>query len=106
MDSCTVLDPLGAQALRRPGQLSGRGGNDVLGESTSYILKFICFLLCCTILILSYTNEHFHLVEGVSLEAANNVFDKLARKVIKDTIKHTRLVSTALYYSKVLYHSL
>jgi hypothetical protein len=37
-----------------------------------------CFLFCCTILILSYTQEHFHLVEGVSLEAANIVFNEAA----------------------------
>jgi hypothetical protein len=50
--------------------------------------------------------EHFCLVEGVNLEAANIVFDKAARKVIKDAVKHVRLVSTALYYTEVLYHSL
>jgi hypothetical protein len=43
-DSCTVLDPLGAQALRRLGHLSGRGGEVVLGESTSYIFRFYLFL--------------------------------------------------------------
>jgi hypothetical protein len=43
-DSCTVLDPLGAQALRRPRQLSGPGGEVVLGESTSYIFRFYLFL--------------------------------------------------------------
>jgi hypothetical protein len=43
-DSCTVLDPPGFQALHRPGQLSGRGGEDVLGESTSYIYVFYLFL--------------------------------------------------------------
>jgi hypothetical protein len=37
---------------------------------------------------------------------ANIVFDKMAQKVIKDAVKYTRLVSTALYYLKVLYHSL
>jgi hypothetical protein len=46
------------------------------------------------------------LAEGVSIEMANIVFDKAARKVIKDTIKHTYLVSTALYNSQVLKHSL
>ncbi len=46
--------------------------------------------------------EHFCLAEGVSLEAANIVFNKAARKVIKDAVKHARLVSTALYYTKVL----
>jgi hypothetical protein len=50
--------------------------------------------------------EHFHLAEGVSFDAANIVFDKVAQKVIKDVVKHACLVSTALYYTKVLYHSL
>jgi hypothetical protein len=45
-------------------------------------------------------------MEGVSLDAANIVFDKVAQKVIKDVIKHAHLVSTALYYTEVLYHSL
>jgi hypothetical protein len=62
-------------------------------------LNFTCFLLCCTILFLSCTHEHFRLAEDVSLETANIVFDKAARKVIKDTIKHARLVSTNIYYS-------
>ena len=48
----------------------------------------------------------FCLVEGISLESANIVFDKAAQKVIKDAIKHARLVFTALYYSQVLYHLL
>jgi hypothetical protein len=39
-----LLDPLGAQALRRPGHLSRRGGEAVLGESTSYIFIFYLFL--------------------------------------------------------------
>jgi hypothetical protein len=43
--------------------------------------------------------DHFRLVEGISLETANIVFNKAPQKVIKDAIKHTRLVSTALYYS-------
>jgi hypothetical protein len=68
--------------------------------------NFICFLLCCAILILSCTKEYFRLAEGVSLETANIVFDKTAQKLIKDIIKHRCLVSTALYYSHVLYHSL
>jgi hypothetical protein len=61
--------------------------------------NFNCFLLCCAILILSYTQEHFSLMEDVSIEMANIVFNKATQKVIKDTIKHARLVSTALYYS-------
>jgi hypothetical protein len=44
MSSCMVQDPLGAQAVRRPGHLLGRGGKHVLGESTSYIFKFYLFL--------------------------------------------------------------
>jgi hypothetical protein len=68
--------------------------------------NFTCFLLCCAILILSCMQEHFRLVEGVSLETANIVFDKVAQKVIKDAVKHVHLVSTVLYYSQVLYHSL
>jgi hypothetical protein len=77
-DSCPALDPLGAQALHRPGQLSGRGGEDVLGQSTSYIFRFYLFLLCCTILILSCMQEHFRLAEGISLNAANTVLNKAA----------------------------
>jgi hypothetical protein len=60
--------------------------------------NFNYFLLCCTILILSWTQEHFHLAEGVSEEMANIVFNKAARKVIKGAVKHARHVSTALYY--------
>jgi hypothetical protein len=50
--------------------------------------------------------DHFHLVEGVSLETANIVFDKATRKVIEDAAKHAHLVCTALYYLQVLYHLL
>jgi hypothetical protein len=39
-----VLDPLGAQVVRRPQHLSGRDGEDVIGESTSYIFKIYLFL--------------------------------------------------------------
>jgi hypothetical protein len=49
-------------------------------------------------------HEHFHLAKDISLEAANIVFDKAAVKVINDAIKHARLLSTALYYSEILYH--
>jgi hypothetical protein len=42
--SCTVLDPLGGQAVRRSAHLLGCGGEDVLCESTSYIFKFYLFL--------------------------------------------------------------
>jgi hypothetical protein len=68
--------------------------------------KFNCFLHCCAILILFCTQEHFHLVEGISIEMANIVFDKAVQKVIKDVVKHPHLVSTALYYSQVLNHLL
>jgi hypothetical protein len=60
-------------------------------------LNFNCFLLCCAILILSCTHEYFHLVEGISEEMANIAFNKAARKVLKVTVKHARLVSIALY---------
>jgi hypothetical protein len=40
------------------------------------------------------------------LEIANIVFDKAARKVIKDVLKHARLMSTALYYLQALYYLL
>jgi hypothetical protein len=69
-------------------------------------LNFTCFLLCYTILILNCTQDHFRLAEGISLEMANFVFDKVAGKVIKDTVKHARPVSSVLYYSQVLYYSL
>jgi hypothetical protein len=46
---------------------------------------FTCFLLCCTILILSCMQEHFCLAEGISLNAANIVLNKVARKVTKDS---------------------
>jgi hypothetical protein len=61
--------------------------------------NFTCFLLCCTIFIISCTQDHFCLAEGVSLEMANIVSDKAAQKVIKGAIKYTRHVSTASYYS-------
>jgi hypothetical protein len=43
-NSCMILDQLGAQAVRRPGHLSGWGGEDASGESTSYVFKFYLFL--------------------------------------------------------------
>jgi hypothetical protein len=78
MDSCTVLDPLGAQAIRRPGHLLGRSGEDVLGESTRYIFKSYLFIALLAILIVYCTLEYFRLAEGVSFETANIVFDKAA----------------------------
>jgi hypothetical protein len=56
--------------------------------------NFTCFLFCCRILIISYTQEHFRLAEGISIEMANIVFDKRTWKVIKDAVKHARLLST------------
>jgi hypothetical protein len=44
MNSCKDLDPLGAQAIHRSRHLSRRGGEDFMGESTSYIFKFYLFL--------------------------------------------------------------
>jgi hypothetical protein len=35
-------------------------------------------LFCCTVLILSSTQEHFHLAEGIRIEMANIVFNKAA----------------------------
>jgi hypothetical protein len=69
-------------------------------------LYFTYFLLCCATLILSCTQEHFCLAKCVSSEAANIAFDIAVQKVIKDIIKLDCLVSTALYYTEVLYHSL
>jgi hypothetical protein len=99
MNSYTVLDPLGAQAICRPRHLSRRGGEDVLMSLLATISKFNCFLLCCAILILSCTQKHFCLTEGVSEEMANIIFNKATRKVLKDIVKHAHLVSTASYYS-------
>jgi hypothetical protein len=103
--SCTVLDQLGAQVVHR------RTFQDMVTKMfwvslLAIFSNFNYFLVCCAILMLSFTKEHFCLTEGVSLEMANIVFDKAARKVIKDTIKHACLVSTALYYSQVLRHLL
>jgi hypothetical protein len=42
------------------------------------------------------------LAEGVSEDVANIVFNKAVRKVIKDTIKHARLVSISMFYTQVL----
>jgi hypothetical protein len=106
MDSCKILDPLGAQALHRPGQLSGRSGEDVLGECTSYIFRFYLFLTLLRNFNSLLHTRHYRLAEGISLEEANIVFDKAVQKVINDTVKHARLVFTTLYYSEVLYHSL
>jgi hypothetical protein len=42
------------------------------------------------------------LAEGVSEDVANIVINKAACKVIKDAIKHTRLVSISVFYTQVL----
>jgi hypothetical protein len=42
------------------------------------------------------------LAEDVREEIADIVFNRPTHKVIKDTVKHTCLVSTTLYYSQVL----
>jgi hypothetical protein len=97
MSSCTILDQGTFQ--------------DVVAKMFCLSLlaifsKFNCFLLCCAILILSCTLEHFRLAEGISEEMANIVFNKVGRKVIKVTVKHSRLVSITLYYSQMLKHLL
>jgi hypothetical protein len=42
------------------------------------------------------------LVEGISEDVANIVFNKATCKVIKDAIKHARLVSISVFYTLVL----
>jgi hypothetical protein len=42
------------------------------------------------------------LAEGVSEGVANIVFNKAMRKVIKDAVKHARLVSISVFYVQVL----
>jgi hypothetical protein len=77
-------------------------GRDVVAKmfwvSLVEVSNFNCFLLCWAILILSSTHEHFHLAEGISKEMAHIVFNKAARKVIKDAVKHARLVSIFVFY--------
>jgi magnesium-transporting ATPase (P-type) len=45
--------------------------------------------------------EHYRLANGVSKDEANLVFHNAARKVIKDTFKHTRCIYVASYYMQV-----
>jgi hypothetical protein len=45
--------------------------------------------------------EHYRLADDVSEEEANLVFNNVARKVIKDAIKHVRCISVASYYTQV-----
>jgi hypothetical protein len=65
-------------------------------------LNFNYFLLYWAILILSSTQQHFRLAGDVSEDVANIVFNKAALKVIKDAIKHARLVSISMFYTLVL----
>jgi hypothetical protein len=99
MNSCTVLDPLGAQAVRRPEQVSERVAKMFCVSLLAIFFNLTCFLICCIILILSYTHDHFHLVEDVSLEMVNIVIDKVTQKMIKDAVKHVCLISTVIDYS-------
>jgi hypothetical protein len=102
LSSCMVLDPLGTEAVHWPGHLLGAVAKMFWVSLLTTFSNFTYLFLCCTILILSCTHEHFHLAEAVSIEMANIVFDKAVQKVIKDAIKHSCLVSTALYYTQVL----
>jgi hypothetical protein len=42
------------------------------------------------------------LAEGVSEDVVIIVFNKVAHKVIKDAVKHARLVSISVFYMQVL----
>jgi hypothetical protein len=46
-----------------------------------------------------------HIRKAGALEKGHQS-EKAAQKVIKGAVKHARLVSTGLYYTEVLYHSL
>jgi hypothetical protein len=61
--------------------------------------NFICLLLYCAILILSYTQDHFCLAKGVSMEMANIVFDMVTQKVIKDVALSLLPYTTRRYYT-------
>jgi hypothetical protein len=52
-------------------------------------------------LILFCIQEHYRLVNGVSEDEANLVFNNAAWKVIKDAFKHARCISVASYYTQV-----
>jgi hypothetical protein len=41
--------------------------------------------------------EHYHLVDNISEDEANLIFNNATRKVIKDAFKHARCVSVASY---------
>jgi hypothetical protein len=45
--------------------------------------------------------EHYCLVDEVSEDEVNLVFNNAAHKVIKDALKHARCISVASYYTQV-----
>jgi hypothetical protein len=45
--------------------------------------------------------EHYCLVDGVSEDEANLVFNNATSKVIKDVFKHNPCISVASYYMQV-----
>jgi hypothetical protein len=46
-------------------------------------------------------HEHYHLVDIVSEDEANLVFNNTTWKVIKDNFKHARCTSLVSYYTQV-----
>jgi hypothetical protein len=46
-------------------------------------------------------HEHYRLVDGVSKDKTNLIFNNAARKVIKNAFKHTCCISVASYYMQV-----
>jgi hypothetical protein len=46
-------------------------------------------------------HEHYRLVDGVSKDKTNLIFNNAARKVIKNAFKHTHCISVASYYMQV-----
>jgi hypothetical protein len=45
--------------------------------------------------------EHYHLVNDISKDEANLIYNNATRKVIKDAFKHARCISMASYYTQV-----
>jgi hypothetical protein len=45
--------------------------------------------------------EHYRLVDGISEDEANLVFNNATQKVIKDVFKHARYIYVASYYTHV-----
>jgi hypothetical protein len=45
--------------------------------------------------------EHYCLVDGISEDEANLIFNNAAQKVIKDAFKPTRCISVASYYTQM-----